>query len=466
MVPVVGPWQRPPGGRFTSTIAIRAPGQPPTMPSALVSTDGTERVTVAPVALAGCDRATPRDTGLADSRVWCLQLDGLAPGHTVTGKLFASSVILNLTVVPRDPWLPWPALTVLIGLILAVVVLMSPERLSRSTARLRLWDGLAHNKTIIGLDREWVQSLITNGKLRVVEPTFVAMVLNVIAIGPRRLDADRKRLALAVAGCPLPRDKPLLAAAAEEARTDASPRCEDFFTEDGTVRVQTPPEEWLTRIGRADMTLAAIGRLRDRLSEVHDPTVHARLESDLNQLIEQIANAGPDASATDAELTIAEDGVGEASRAIRDAVAEPAHELEQLVTTVWIESEISTAHLTMFASSSVAFLLGLPSAVRDLPSALGHLPIRLVLSAMEALAQPTSRLASWRYRILLWLTGFGIAAVLMIVAAAAVFSAAYINTGAFGTPADYLKLGVAAFGSTALTGVAGILLTIRRPRAA
>jgi len=51
----------------------------------------------------------------------------------------------------------------------------------------------------------------------------------------------------------------------------------------------------------------------------------------------------------------------------------------------------------------------------------------------------------------------------MIFAAVAVFSAGYINTGAFGTPADYLSLGVAAFGSTALTGVVGILLTIRRP---
>ncbi len=65
--------------------------------------------------------------------------------------------------------------------------------------------------------------------------------------------------------------------------------------------------------------------------------------------------------------------------------------------------------------------------------------------------------------MLLWLTVFGVAAVLMIFAAVAVFSAGYINTGAFGTPADYLSLGVAAFGSTALTGVVGILLTIRRP---
>ncbi|HEX2746063.1 MAG TPA: hypothetical protein VHN16_16910 [Streptosporangiaceae bacterium] len=64
---------------------------------------------------------------------------------------------------------------------------------------------------------------------------------------------------------------------------------------------------------------------------------------------------------------------------------------------------------------------------------------------------------------MLWLTGFGIAAILMAVAAATVFSAVYINAEAFGGLADYLKLGIVAFGSTTLTGAAGILLTLKRP---
>ncbi len=383
------------------------------------------------MALAACDRATPRNTGLAESTDWCLQLDGLAAGHTVTGKLATASVILTLTVVPRDPWMPWPASTVLIGLILAGTVLMVPERLGRRAARMRLWDKLARNNLISGLDRQWVESLITDGTLRAVEPTFVDMVIEVIAHGPQRLAADRRRLAMALASCTLPPNKPLLKAAAEQAKTGTRPQRTDLLTKDGRVREQTPPQEWLARIGRAETILAAIGRLRNRLSEVGDATDRARLASNLDQLVEQVANAGPEESAADTELTIAEYGVSEASWACRDG----------LTRGIWFGGAIVSQQTWKHFSSS-----------------------QFANWRLSRLANwRLSRLANWRYRVLLWLTVFGVAAVLMIFAAVAVFSAGYINTGAFGTPADYLSLGVAAFGSTALTGVVGILLTIRRP---
>ncbi|HEX2746062.1 MAG TPA: hypothetical protein VHN16_16905 [Streptosporangiaceae bacterium] len=282
------------------------------------------------MAVAACGKMTPRETGRTGGGKWCLLLDGLTPGYAVTGQISSSSVILTLTVEPRDPWLPWPALAVLAGLILAVVVLMMPERLGRITARLRLWDDLARTPAIAGLNRDWVQSLIKDRRLRSVDPAFAAVIEHVIEVGPRRLSADRRRLALAIADCPLPRDKRLLVGAAQQARPDARALREDFFTDDGTVRVQTPLQEWLMRIRRAETILAAIDRLQDKLGEIRDAPKRTKFEEKLKGLIGQVADAGPEASVADAELDIAEDRVSKASGEIRDAIAEPAHELEQL----------------------------------------------------------------------------------------------------------------------------------------
>ena len=78
-VPEVGPWDRLPGDGFVATIAIRAPGRPPTMPSTLVSADGTEQAIALPVSLASCSGVTIRNTGLASSGEWCLRLTGREP---------------------------------------------------------------------------------------------------------------------------------------------------------------------------------------------------------------------------------------------------------------------------------------------------------------------------------------------------------------------------------------------------
>src|SRR5262249_17869015 len=153
---------------------------------------------------------------------------------------------------PRDPWAPWPTVTVLVGLSIAVgAVLAVPAFLRRRAVTLRLWDELVRNSKVIGLNRSWVESLVADGRIVGIEPGFAATVIDVVERGPRRLAADRRRLTLAVAGCGLAPDGAFLMRAAELARPEASARREDFFSDDGTLREQTPPQEWLARISLA-----------------------------------------------------------------------------------------------------------------------------------------------------------------------------------------------------------------------
>jgi hypothetical protein len=437
------------------------------MPSTLVSADGTEQAIALPVSLASCSGVTIRNTGLASSGEWCLRLTGLTPGYSVTGMVLAPSAIVDLTVEPRDPWLPWPALIVASGVFLAGLVLVAPAIIARRALKLELWRELERNerhRMIAGLDRNWVKSLVAAGKCTI-EPGFVDTIIEVIKIGPTRLRADRGRLGRLIADSLLPHDKTLLIAASEQAK-DAPPLREDFLSDDGKP-CETPPEKWLERISRAERIVASTDRLRRRLSQVNDTEERNRLESRLNRLVDQVAEAGPEESAVDAELASADGGVSQASRAIRGAASESVSGPDQLV-----QAEIAVEEPPLWFK---VIMGGAATALRWL--LLGPFPPTSMYFQgiiQESYFVPPSAdfgaawrtfkgFSKWRYVALVWLTYYGVAAVLMVLAAAAVFSISYINTGAFGTPADYFKLGGAAFGTTALTGIVGLLPRRRRP---
>jgi len=326
-VPVVGPWRRSPGRSFVAILSVRAPGDAPLTPALLVSSDGADHATVTATSQVACHKVSPLETGLPGSRNWCLRLVGLSPGNTVTGKLRTGSVVLTLTVAPRDPWAPWPGLTVLVGLSIAAGAVLVPAFFRRRAVKLQLWDELARKSKIIGLDRGWVELLVADGRISGIEAGFAATVIDVVEHGPQRLAADRRRLTLAVASCGLAPDGPFLIRAAELAMPEVSARREDFFSDDGALREQTPPQEWLTRISRAERILVTIGLLQKRLSEVANENRRERVQEELEKLVEQVANAGPEEDVADAALADVEDGLSKVSNHIREAVGQRAIEL-------------------------------------------------------------------------------------------------------------------------------------------
>jgi hypothetical protein len=462
-VPVVGPWDRLPGDGFPATIVIRAPGRPPTVPSTLVSADGTEEVVALPASMASCNGVAPRDIGLVSTSEWCLHLTGLTPGDSVTGMVVGSSVIVDLTVEPRDPWFPWPALIVAIGVFLAALVLVAPAIITRRVLKLELWRVLERNEregTISGLDRKWVESLVTDGRCTI-EPVFADVIVKVITNGPTQLSADRARLRSLIALSLLPHDKTLLIAAREQAK-EAPPRREDFFT-DGGKPCEAPPEKWLQRVSRAERIAANIDRLRRRLVEVRDTEERNRLESSLNQLADQVAEAGPEGDVVDNELTSAGFGVGEASRAIRGAVDESVGVGVQVVPAeIEADQPPFWFKVVMGGATALQWLLFPRIRTGPYPGAVGLIDsfptwYDRVDDYWGFFASHLEGFSRWRYTVLVWLSYYGVAAVLMVLAAAAVFSISFINTGAFGTLADYFKLGGAAFGTTAVTGIVGLL---------
>ena len=469
------------GQAFDSYLLVKAPGIP--SPTELGSSDGRTVVSVTPAPQAACRRLPPRFAGMAGPGYWCLRLASIEVGTTVEGRIASPEAQLDLKVSARDPIVPLPLLVTLLGLAIGLfILLVSPERLTPTLRRWSLYAKVDENTraaeagrpAIVGISRDDLRSWKTaDGRRLDHDPMFIDMALEAMAAGRSRLMTAREKLGDAVRSATSGlKDTSLLNRASAEANS-TSVAWSDFFDEMGKPRAKLPPERELERLSRAADLLGELQGMYWNLG-LKD---REKFATQFIVLRGEIGRTG-EAPDVDRALAAAEEGVKQLRQEVRpyliEFTGEVCYAYREAEGAAVKSSIVRAILLGLVALSIVALAVALPLtghvkiiviAGLVVAGILGLFLVLIVLAGISILVGPSvlsatrwvyrrlllpiaksarMRYRSWRYVLLRDLVTAIIVVMLLGFGTISVLATSYENHESFGSPLDYITLGVEA----------------------
>jgi hypothetical protein len=230
-----------PGTVTTHTVQFLAVGAVPAESVKLVDSEGKHAVTASKQSDAkACETAAKdeRDTGLGDD-AWCVKLEGVRAGQSVSGKLAGDGAVVKLTLTARDAWYGPVIAAIIAALVAAALVWTTTYGLSSIVTSKRLKGVVRRHKAKIGGLEAWNEEAAD----RLTESQRLERVIWMRDRGVPHLKRMRAALKKEVEGATadgIP-DNPLLVAARSEAeRSDM--KVEDLVGPDDEVAVSAAEE--------------------------------------------------------------------------------------------------------------------------------------------------------------------------------------------------------------------------------
>jgi hypothetical protein len=237
-------------------IRVLPPGPAPATDEETVVADasGLTPVVVAAVDVNDCKEAPQRMVATSDdTEEWCLSVGEMDGGVEASGAVSNGSdsdpVELSLNLSARHGW-GFPVVTALFGLLVAMLLIVWPQRL-RDLVKSALLDRARDRNNRVGLKRiegldDWISHRLAQGDVTAAD--VLPTVADVLDHGPSRAKAERKALADKVDSLG-PDELPPVSQIYVDARSEANRIAHEMadFVDDEGERVAHPA----TRLGRS-----------------------------------------------------------------------------------------------------------------------------------------------------------------------------------------------------------------------
>jgi hypothetical protein len=407
-------------------------GMPPdrTSTALLVSEDADNRATVTAVDAASCTGQPSRITVIGGTE-WCLDVQGLRPGSTVTGVVAGQSTNLKLTLALRDHFLLVPLAVTVLALLLAVGVAgLGPDHLGRwlraRAVKKELEQNNVHPDRIGNLTDDWVDATTLDRSGN----TLLRMIRDVRQFGPVRAREARERLRrrLEEPEQRLPSGHPLRMAALDE--VNRSDHTITDFLDANAEPVTHPADKMIGTLDQFDALDLRINKLANHLDRTDgcDHQSKAKLHARLDEVRRFLATAGDASSIAD---------VDDLADQLQSQIVEAAQP---------------------GASPSADALVAEMTAGQQTVMTPQRLPPAAPLLAGRAITGPraparTIRTGRWWPSFTEDLAIASAFLALMATAAISVAASDYFPTVTFGSTGDYLGLFAAALGTASASSI-------------